>query len=106
MDIEFPRCPIKFDCGLHYSIQIDSFEATTEPWRYGNDEIEINYILKGITSNSRQGDLLFVICYDGDGNYVDDSIINLGSATGNEPFEIKDSIIVDASTARIEFAVY
>lgn len=44
-----------------------------------------------------------VTCYDSDGYSVDNSMIRLDSATANEPFKIKDSIVVDASTTRIEF---
>lgn len=102
MDIEFPRCPIKFNCSFHYSIQIDSFEATTKPF-YVGQQIRINYIVKDVTNNSNGSAFLKVTCYDSDGYSVDNSMIRLGSSTADEPFKIKDSIVVDASTARIEF---
>lgn len=105
LDIEFPQCPINFtDCGFtHYSIRIDSFKATTESV-YGGQEIRINYEIKGTTSNASGSAYLKVMCYDSDGYAVDTSMIKLNSATASEPFKIKDDIVVDASTARIEFA--
>lgn len=102
VEVAFPKCPISFDdCGFtHYSIQIDSFDAKAEN-SYGN--VKISYTISGVTDNTNGNAFLKVYCYDADAYSVDTSQIRLSNAQAGEPFKIKDEMLVDASTARIEF---
>lgn len=100
--IEFPSVPIYLDdCGFsHYSIRIDSFEATVKEESIYK---RVDYTITGVTSNVNDSAYIKVNCYDKDGYTVDQSGIRLTGALPGEPFRVKDHILVKSATVRVDF---